>query len=103
MPTNYKDTRDCVRKKVKEMCFAGLSISAEEVGAKKINDLNLEQDTRMPGPSPYDGLAAILKSCSDVDIPNLTGNKLEQNQEWSVDDIAQFIYMETKTIKGEDI
>ena len=101
MATDCIVIRICVRQKVREMCFAGTSVSDDDIGNKKISDLHLGQGAHMPGVSPLQALVVKLGSCTDVKIPNLTENKLNSNPNWTVDDLSGFICAETKIIKGE--
>jgi hypothetical protein len=101
MATDCKAIRNCVRQKVRDMCFAGTNISDDEIGSKTIADLHLIQASQMPGISPLQAFVIMLGTCTDVQIPNLTEDKLNNESNWTVDDLSNFICMETKIIKDE--
>jgi hypothetical protein len=96
MAKTYKEIRDCVRTIVRKFCYEGADISSDEIGAKTIKDLNLTQDSHMPGVAPIEGFAIKLRECTDVDIPDLTGEELQKNLNWTVDTIAQLIYRQSQ-------
>jgi hypothetical protein len=101
MSTDCFALRNCIRQKVREMCFVGTKVSDDQIGKTKISDLHLGQGTQMPGVSPMGALVVKVAGCTDVNIPNLTENKLTNSPNWTVDDLAGFICAETKIIKGE--
>jgi hypothetical protein len=95
MPKTFEDIRSCVRTKVRAFCFADATITDNQIGATKVSDLRLDQNSNMPGVSPRDALAIQMRSCTDVGVPNPTGDDLQKNPNWTVDTIAQSIYGQT--------
>jgi esterase/lipase superfamily enzyme len=94
MAKTCEEIQDCVRAKVRAFCFEGAQITDDEIGQTKMSELNLTQDSHMPGVSPADALAKSLCKCACMEV-ELSGDELVNNHDWTVDDVADKIYAQT--------
>lgn len=94
MSLTLKTIVKCVREKTKKMFFAGTVVPLKKIGRKKINELIQKPNEHLHGITPYDGYAATLSKCTGgVHIPEFNGDLLKEHKdEWTVDDIARYIY-----------
>ncbi len=91
MAKTYIEIRDCVRAKVRNFRSIGSEVSDTEVGELTMMELHLTQDSHMPGIPPADFLAQSIRECVDIYV-DLSGDKLVDNPEWTVDKVAKFIF-----------
>ena len=99
MGKSFKEVLDCVVEIIRQFCFAGADITDDEIASTKLNELNLPNDPHMPGISPLEALIIKVKSCACDDV-ELSADDINNNPNWTVKNLAQFIFGQCDTEEG---
>jgi hypothetical protein len=92
MEITFESVLECIIKKIREFVFRNGDISDEDIALTKLKDLNLPNDPHMPGISPAEALAIMIKSCVGENDVEISGSVFSNNPEWTVKQLAQWLF-----------